>query len=41
MVYSRATEVAADGRIVYAQQTDGAATYRSFRVPDLYTAPRK
>jgi arylsulfate sulfotransferase len=41
IVYSRATEVAADGRIVYAQQTDGAATYRSFRVPDLYTAPRK
>ena len=40
-VSSRATEVGADGKIVYAQQTDGAGTYRSFRVPDLYTAPRK
>jgi len=29
---SRATEVGADGKIVYAQQTDGAPTYRSFRV---------
>jgi hypothetical protein len=40
-VSSRATEVGADGRIVYAQQCEGAATYRSFRVPDVYTAPRK
>jgi arylsulfate sulfotransferase len=40
-VSSRETEVGADGKIVYAQQTDGAGTYRSFRVPDLYTAPRK
>ena len=40
-VSSRATEVGADGKIVYAQQTDGAGTYRSFRVPDLYTPPRK
>ena len=40
-VSSRATEVGADGMIVYAQQADGASTYRSFRVPDLYTAPRK
>jgi hypothetical protein len=40
-VSSRATEVGADGKIVYAQQSDGAGTYRSFRVPDLYTAPRK
>jgi hypothetical protein len=39
--FSRATEVGADGQIVYAQQADGAGTYRSFRVPDLYTAPRK
>jgi len=38
-IFSRATEVGADGKIVYAQQTDGAGTYRSFRVPDLYTAP--
>jgi hypothetical protein len=40
-VSSRATEVGADGKIVYAQQTDGAGTYRSFRVPDLYTPPRR
>ena len=40
-VSSRATEVGPDGKIVYAQQTDGAGTYRSFRVPDLYTPPRK
>jgi arylsulfate sulfotransferase len=39
-VSSRATEVAADGKIVYAQQSDGTGTYRSFRVPDLYTPPR-
>jgi arylsulfate sulfotransferase len=39
--YSRETEVTADGKIAYAQQADGALTYRSFRVPDLYTAPRK
>jgi arylsulfate sulfotransferase len=41
VAHSRATEVGADGKIVYAQQTDCAPTYRSFRVPDLYTAPRK
>jgi hypothetical protein len=40
-VSSRATEVGADGKIVYAQQSDAAVTYRSFRVPDLYTPPRK
>ncbi len=40
-VSSRATEVGPDGKIVYAQQSDGAGTYRSFRVPDLYTPPRK
>jgi len=39
--YSRETEVTADGKIAYTQQLDGALTYRSFRVPDLYTAPRK
>lgn len=38
---SRATEVGPDGKIVYAQQNEGVFTYRSFRVPDLYTAPRK
>ncbi len=40
-VSSRATEIGADGKIVYAQQTDGAGTYRSFRVPNLYTPPRR
>ena len=40
-VSSRATEVGPDGKIVYVQETDGAGTYRSFRVPDLYTPPRK
>jgi hypothetical protein len=40
-VSNRATEVGADGKIVYAQQSEGASAYRSFRVPDLYTAPRR
>lgn len=39
--FSRSTEVSADGKIVYSQQADGALTYRSFRVTDLYTPPRK
>jgi hypothetical protein len=38
---SRSTEVSADGKIVYTQQVTGALTYRSFRIPDLYTAPKK
>ncbi|HLY18152.1 MAG TPA: aryl-sulfate sulfotransferase [Bryobacteraceae bacterium] len=41
VVSTRETEVGADGKIVYAQQFEGAMVYRSFRVPDLYTAPRK
>lgn len=40
-IFSRTTETSADGKITYAQEADGALTYRSFRVPDLYTAPRK
>lgn len=40
-VFSRATETTADGEIAYSQQVNGALTYRSFRVPDLYTPPRK
>ena len=40
-LFCRTTEVAADGEIVYTQQADGILTYRSFRVPDLYTPPRK
>jgi hypothetical protein len=41
VVSTRETEVGADGKIVYAQQFDAAVAYRSFRVPDLYTPPRK
>ena len=41
IVSTRETEVGPDGKIVYAQQFDAAVNYRSFRVPDLYTAPRK
>jgi hypothetical protein len=33
-------ETGADGRVVYVQQTDGGITYRTFRVKDLYSAPR-
>ena len=40
-VYSRTVETSADGKIVYGQQADGGLTYRSFRVRDMYTAPRK
>jgi hypothetical protein len=40
-VYSRTIETSADGKIVYAQQADGALTYRSFRVRDMYNVPRK
>lgn len=38
---SQTTETSPDGEIVFTQQTDAAITYRSFRVPDMYTAPRK
>ena len=41
VVSTRETEVGADGKIVYAQQFEAAVAYRSFRVPDLYTPPRK
>jgi arylsulfate sulfotransferase len=40
-VFSRTIETSADGKIVYAQQADGALTYRSFRVRDMYSVPRK
>jgi len=39
--YSRTTETSPDGRIAYGQQVEGAVTYRSYRVPDMYTAPHK
>lgn len=40
-MYCRTTETSPAGQIVYAQQVEGALTYRSFRVPDMYSAPRK
>ncbi|HCC59335.1 MAG TPA: hypothetical protein DEQ47_19145 [Solibacterales bacterium] len=39
--YGRSIETSADGKVVYAQQVDGMIDYRSFRVPDLYSAPAK
>jgi arylsulfate sulfotransferase len=39
--YSQATETSPDGKIAYAQQLEGGITYRSYRVPDLYTAPHQ
>ncbi len=38
---SHAIETSADGKIVYAQKTSGLIEYRTFRLPDLYSAPRK
>jgi hypothetical protein len=40
-MYSRTVETDSTGKITYSQQVDGGLTYRSFRVPDMYTAPRK
>ncbi len=37
--FSRTIETSPEGKIVFAQQVDGALTYRSFRVANLYTAP--
>jgi arylsulfate sulfotransferase len=39
--YGRAIETSADGKVVYAQQVDGMIDYRTFRVPNLYSAPTK
>jgi hypothetical protein len=38
---SNAVETSSDGKIVYAQQLEGVIEYRSFRLPDMYSAPRK
>jgi hypothetical protein len=38
---SNAIETSSDGKVLYAQQLDGVVEYRSFRLPDLYSAPRK
>jgi hypothetical protein len=40
-MHSQTTETSADGKIVFSQQVDGGITYRSFRVANMYTAPRK
>jgi arylsulfate sulfotransferase len=40
-MYSRTIETSPEGKVAYSQQCDGALTYRSFRVPDMYSAPRK
>ncbi len=39
--FSRAIETAADGKVVYVQQLDGAIEYRSYRIADLYSPPTK
>ncbi len=39
-IYARAIETSAAGKVVYVQQTYGGITYRSFRVADMYSAPR-
>jgi hypothetical protein len=40
-IFSQTTETSPDGKVLSAQQAEGGLTYRSFRVPDLYTAPKK
>jgi hypothetical protein len=40
-IYSQTTEISPAGKIIYAQRTIGALTYRSFRVANMYSAPRK
>jgi arylsulfate sulfotransferase len=40
-IHSQTTETSAAGKIVFSQQVDGALTYRSFRVANMYGAPRK
>jgi hypothetical protein len=37
---SQAIETGADGKIAYVQQTEGGVAYRTFRVKDMYSAPR-
>ena len=40
-IHSQTTETSADGKIVFSQQVDGSLTYRSFRVANMYSKPRK
>ena len=39
--WSQTTEITPKGKITFKQRADGSLTYRSFRVPDMYTAPVK
>jgi arylsulfate sulfotransferase len=39
--WSQTTEITPEGKITFKQRADGSLTYRSFRVPDMYTAPMK
>lgn len=39
--WSQTTEITPEGKITFKQRADGSLTYRSFRVPDLYTVPVK
>ncbi len=39
-LHSSAIETSADGKVVYVQQSEGGITYRTFRVADMYSAPR-
>jgi hypothetical protein len=39
--WSQTTEVTPEGKITFKQRADGSLTYRSFRVPDMYTPPTK
>ena len=40
-VYTRAIETSPEGKVIYAQQLDGVIEYRSFRVPNMYSAAGK
>ena len=40
-IHSQTTETSGDGKIVFSQQVDGTLTYRSFRVANMYSTPRK
>jgi hypothetical protein len=37
----RSTEFDKDGKVVLAMDIEGAVDYRSYRVPDMYSAPTK
>jgi arylsulfate sulfotransferase len=39
--WSQTTEITPEGKITFKQRAEGSLTYRSFRVPDMYTAPMK